>query len=146
MDSFGFMTCTLKLDTNCPKWHVTLLKVLRNIPGNIDPDEILRLFERAGECVQLLKLQSGSSSTGTPINMPTNYYDYGGYNYHGYGGYIGGYGSTIDPRYNWHSHHHQPYYYKHDDHYPTSYYHYPGHEPLPRNLNPYYAEKACTIM
>ncbi|KAM7264132.1 hypothetical protein ACFE04_001815 [Oxalis oulophora] len=146
----GYMTSTLKLDTQNPRWQVALLKVLStihgiryfidatrgtvDISGNTHPHEILRLLERAGQHVQILKLDSGFSRGNyggvRTIPMPTSDYDYGrSYNYHGYGeipsgpmpsnyndfgqsynyhGY-GGYGS----RYNPHSHQHQPYYHSH---------------------------------
>ncbi|KAM7263347.1 hypothetical protein ACFE04_001030 [Oxalis oulophora] len=132
MDSYDHMTCTLKLDTKYPGWHVALLKVLRTIDGikkysinaekgiveisgNIDPDKILRLLESAAQHVQLLKLESGSSHGNygeiSSSHMPRNYYDYGrSYGYHGYGPY-GGYGSAHEPTYNWYKHHNQPYYY-----------------------------------
>ncbi|KDP43732.1 hypothetical protein JCGZ_22359 [Jatropha curcas] len=102
MDSAGHMTCELKVETQSPGWHKTLIKVLKSIEGvsftidaemgiarvsgKIDPDKLLVMLAKAGKHTDLLWLDSGNHLTNAS-SVHRNVVWPHGYNLHGNFGY-----------------------------------------------------------
>ncbi|KAI9161977.1 hypothetical protein LWI28_022553 [Acer negundo] len=124
MDSPGYMSCALKIDTQTG-WHKSLIKMLTNIDGvsysidaqqgiayisgKVDPGKILTMLAKSGKHAELCWIDSGQNPNRVPFSNGyghPNVHDNNGYNnpYYTTTGYGYGYG---DPYYN-HSYMMQP--------------------------------------
>ncbi|GMY22215.1 heavy metal-associated isoprenylated plant protein 32-like [Fagus crenata] len=107
-----YMTCQLRVDTQSPGWHKTMIKVLNgvkgvsynvdvetgitHVSGDIDPATLLKKLKKAGKGAELIWVDSGPHqlhANATMPKLPGNGYGYGlnpfgnGYGYGYYGDY-----------------------------------------------------------
>ncbi|KAL5746642.1 hypothetical protein ACOSP7_027788 [Xanthoceras sorbifolium] len=114
MESPGYMTCALKIDTQTAGWHKSLIKMLTNIDGvtysidaqqgiayisgKVDPGKILKMLAKSGKHAELCWIDSGQNPNRVPFN---NGYGYPNSHDNGYNGLYYGTASYGDP-YNQH--------------------------------------------
>ncbi|KAE8075705.1 hypothetical protein FH972_014398 [Carpinus fangiana] len=154
----------LKIDTQSPRWHTKLTKILKNIRGisyridgqegvahvngRIDPEYLLRKLEQAGGVAELMEVNSSDLAYGHNWTM----YDH---NYPFYDHYGRSEPSYHYP-YNYHTYesrlsHYEPYYYDRSVRYPYYRYEPPAQcfpqPPSPVNVHPFYdPHYSCSIM
>ncbi|XVE50762.1 hypothetical protein DITRI_Ditri01bG0189300 [Diplodiscus trichospermus] len=87
--SSSHTTFVLRVDTQTPGWHKSMIKVLKGIPGatftidtnglarvsgNIDPGKTLKLLSKAGKYAQVYWIDSGNNQTSESWRDHHNYY------------------------------------------------------------------------